>query len=270
MCRAFAATLKGSARDWYQTLQPRSIGSFLEMERLFTGHFLSSWRIVKTSTHLMSTVQGERETLNKFMHRFNTTTLEICNLDMGVALAALTTALQPKNFIYSLGNKTSADMGELMARAQKYINLEEMMDTKGNRIELKRKGNSREMGEPSRQMKIQETCTLLDNSKTRGLSSKFSTYTPLNAPQSDVLMHIRKKDYVSWPEPMRTPSYKHNMSKFCQFHRDHGHDTEECIQLKNEIETFIKRGYLLRFIKKEDRQREPREQKRPNGDEKEE
>ncbi|XP_057956803.1 uncharacterized protein LOC131150216 [Malania oleifera] len=60
------------------------------------------------------------------------------------------------------------------------------------------------------------------------------------------------------------------MSRFCQFHRNHGHDTEECIQLKNEIEALIKKGYLSRFIKKEDPQREPREQRRPKRDEKEE
>ncbi|XP_057981170.1 uncharacterized protein LOC131166600 [Malania oleifera] len=257
MCRVFVATLKGSARNWYQTLRPGSIGSFLEMEQLFTNHFLSSRRIVRTSAHLMSMVQGEREMLKKFMHRFNTATLEIHNLDMGVALAALTTTLQPENFLYPLGKKSPTNIGELMARVQKYINLEEMMDTRGNRIKLKRKGSSRETGEPSRPIKRQETSTLLASSKSRGQSSKFSTYTPLNAPRSIVLMHLRKKDYVSWPEPMRTPSYKRNISKFYQCHRDHGHDTKECIQLKNEIEVLIKRGYLSRFIKKEDRQGEP-------------
>ncbi|XP_057969536.1 uncharacterized protein LOC131158686 [Malania oleifera] len=204
------------------------------------------------------------------MHRFNTATLDIRNLDMGVALAALTTALQPKSILYSLGKKLPANIGELMARAQKYINLEEMMDTRGNHIKLKRKGNNRETREPSRPTKRQDTSTLHTNSKTRGDSSKFSTYTPLNALQSDVLMHIRKKDYVSWPESMQTPSYKRNMSKFFQFHRDHRHDTKECIQLKNEIEALIKRGYLSRFINNGDRQGKPHEQKRPNEDEKEE
>ncbi|XP_057962378.1 uncharacterized protein LOC131153950 [Malania oleifera] len=202
MCRAFATTLKGSAKDWYRTLRPRSIVSFSEMEQLFTGHFLSSLRIVKTTTHLMSMVQEEKETLKKFMHHFNIVTLEICKLDMGVALTALTTTLQPKSFLYSLEKKPPIDMGELMARVQKYINLEEMMDTRGNCIKLKRKGNSREMGESFRSIKRQETSALLTSPRMRGQPSKFSTYTPLNVPHFEVLMQIRKKDYVSWPEPM--------------------------------------------------------------------
>ncbi|XP_057953517.1 uncharacterized protein LOC131147891 [Malania oleifera] len=147
MCRAFATTPKGTARDWYRTLRPGSVSSFQEMEQMFTGHFLSSRRVAKTTGHLMSMVQVERETLKNFMHRFNTATLEIRNLDMGVALATLTTALQLGSFLYSLGKKPPVDMGELMIPAEKYINLEKMMDTRGNRIERKRGNNNRESGD---------------------------------------------------------------------------------------------------------------------------
>ncbi|XP_057962288.1 uncharacterized protein LOC131153854 [Malania oleifera] len=229
MCRAFATTLKGTARDWYQTLRPRSIGSFAEMEQLFTDHFLNSRRIAKTTGHLMSMVQGEQETPENFMHQFNTATLEISKLDMGVALAALTMVLQPESFLYSLGKKPPVDIGELMVRAQKYINLEEMTDKRGSRIERKRKNNSRETGESYRSARRHETNALHVGPKMRGKHHKFSTYTPLNVSRSELLMQIRKKDYISWPKPMRTPLYKRDMSKFYAFHRDHGHDTKECI-----------------------------------------
>ncbi|XP_057964059.1 uncharacterized protein LOC131155144 [Malania oleifera] len=168
MCRAFATTLKGIARDWYRTLRLESIGSFSDMEQLFTGHFLSSRRVAKTTGHLISMAQGEQETLKDFIHRFNTATLKIHNLDMGVALAALTMALQPGSFLYSLGKKSPVDMGELMVRAQKYINLEEMMDTRGSRLERKRKNSSRETGDPYRSAKRHETSALHTGQKMRG------------------------------------------------------------------------------------------------------
>ena len=37
-------------------------------------------------------------------------------------------------------------------------------------------------------------------------------------------------------------------TKYCEFHRDYGHRTDDCIQLKKEIEYLIRRGYLRRFI----------------------
>ncbi|XP_057950965.1 uncharacterized protein LOC131145799 [Malania oleifera] len=227
MCRAFATTLKGTARDWYRTLRPGSVGSFQGMEQMFIGHFLSSRRVAKTTGHLMSMVQRDRETLKNFMHHFNTATLEIRNLDMWVALAALTTALQPGSFLYSLGKKPPVDMGELMIRAEKYINLEEMMDTRGNRLERKRRNNGRESGDVYRPTKRHETSALQTSQKSRGQHNKFSTYTPLNVPRSELLMQIKKKDYVSWPEPMRTPLHKRNMSKFIKKENSQRESTEQ-------------------------------------------
>ena len=46
------------------------------------------------------------------------------------------------------------------------------------------------------------------------------------------------------------PSTRDN-TKYCEFHRDYGHNTEYCIQLKREIEFLIRRGYLRRFISSE-------------------
>ena len=46
------------------------------------------------------------------------------------------------------------------------------------------------------------------------------------------------------------PSTRDN-TKYCEFHRDYSHRTDNCIQLKREIEYLIRRGYLRRFISHE-------------------
>ncbi|XP_057977636.1 uncharacterized protein LOC131164458 [Malania oleifera] len=155
MCRLFIATLKGNARAWYRTLKLGSIKSFSKMEQ-FARYFISRRRMAKTSAHLLNLVQGERKTFKKFIHRFVAATSEIRNLDHGVVLTALTTTLQPGNFLYSLGKRPLVDMGELMARAQNYINLEEVMDTRRDQVDLKRK-SSRDIGEDSKIGKKQES-----------------------------------------------------------------------------------------------------------------
>ncbi|XP_052171628.1 uncharacterized protein LOC127787604 [Diospyros lotus] len=49
---------------------------------------------------------------------------------------------------------------------------------------------------------------------------------------------------------MKAPSDKRNRSKYCRFHRDHGHDTEECHQLKEEIQELINGGFLRSYVAK--------------------
>ncbi|KAL2534459.1 Uncharacterized protein Adt_07810 [Abeliophyllum distichum] len=48
---------------------------------------------------------------------------------------------------------------------------------------------------------------------------------------------------------MWAPPHRRDETKYCKFHRDHGHDTDDCQQLKEEIERLIKRGQLSKFVK---------------------
>ena len=50
---------------------------------------------------------------------------------------------------------------------------------------------------------------------------------------------------------MRSDPAKKDNTRYCEFHRDYGHCTDDCIQLKKEIEYLIRRGYLRRFIASE-------------------
>ncbi|GKA19093.1 hypothetical protein Tco_0699008 [Tanacetum coccineum] len=54
---------------------------------------------------------------------------------------------------------------------------------------------------------------------------------------------------------MVTPVDKRSSNKFCEFHNDKGHSTDECMQLKKQIEELVKAGKLSHFIKeiREDR-----------------
>ena len=47
---------------------------------------------------------------------------------------------------------------------------------------------------------------------------------------------------------MKSDPATRDNTKYCEFHRDYGHRTENCIQLKREIEYLIQRGCLRRFI----------------------
>ena len=52
---------------------------------------------------------------------------------------------------------------------------------------------------------------------------------------------------------MKTDPTKRDSTTHCEFHRDHGHQTNDCIQLRKEIEYLIRRGHLCRFVASEGR-----------------
>jgi hypothetical protein len=64
-------------------------------------------------------------------------------------------------------------------------------------------------------------------------------WTLLNASLSTIFMEVTKDPSFSLPPRMRTLPTKRNNQRYCEYHRDHGHWTEECIALRKEVEILI-------------------------------
>jgi hypothetical protein len=79
-----------------------------------------------------------------------------------------------------------------------------------------------------------------------------------------VFSAIKGDPAFRWPPKMKADPFKRDRSKFCEYHADHGHLTEDCISLRREIEVFIQNGKLVRFLAQE-RGREANNQGRREG-----
>ncbi|XP_031107639.1 uncharacterized protein LOC116012276 [Ipomoea triloba] len=55
---------------------------------------------------------------------------------------------------------------------------------------------------------------------------------------------------VQFPQECMKVSPNADQSKYCRFHRQVGHDTDECNVLKRQIEELIQRGYFKQFVKR--------------------
>ncbi|GJX82647.1 hypothetical protein Tco_0332128 [Tanacetum coccineum] len=58
-----------------------------------------------------------------------------------------------------------------------------------------------------------------------------------------------EKGKFKTPPPMTTPVEKRNANKFCEFHGEVGHNTDECNHLRKQIEDMLKAGKLSHLIK---------------------
>ncbi|KAL0416213.1 UNVERIFIED_CONTAM: hypothetical protein Slati_3453200 [Sesamum latifolium] len=61
-------------------------------------------------------------------------------------------------------------------------------------------------------------------------------------------MAVEEKGLITRPRSWRDTHQRPKSDKFCRFHNDYGHTTEECRHLKNEIERLIQNGYLQEYV----------------------
>ncbi|RZR75766.1 hypothetical protein BHM03_00000252 [Ensete ventricosum] len=59
---------------------------------------------------------------------------------------------------------------------------------------------------------------------------------PLNSTRTEIFFQIREKRLLKAPNPMKTRYERRNKRRYCRFHREHAHDTEECRDLQSQIE----------------------------------
>ncbi|XP_074346946.1 uncharacterized protein LOC141685760 [Apium graveolens] len=76
-----------------------------------------------------------------------------------------------------------------------------------------------------------------------------SVLTPLNAPISKILHEIKGKPGFFRPAKMKVPNHKNNPDKYYDYHRDKGHNIDECYHLKKLIERMIKDGELNQSVR---------------------
>ncbi|XP_022869682.1 uncharacterized protein LOC111389058 [Olea europaea var. sylvestris] len=216
----------------------------------------SSKRKRKTAIGLMQVIQDKDESLQEYLARFNRATLSIRDLQMSVVVTALMNGTRNRAFKMSLSKNPPESMHDLLKKGDKYVDAEEAEKiTKklrdGREAEVHKRKTYDEQRHTDKNKPKNERINkgYAQDRTVKQKREKVRTPTPLNIPRTKLLMEIQHMKELEWPKPMLTPSDKRNQSKYCHFHRDQGHDTEECLQLKEEIERLLRRGLLAKYVK---------------------
>lgn len=75
---------------------------------------------------------------------------------------------------------------------------------------------------------------------SKGMTRLVKWYiSPLVMPIDQILMQIKNNHQLKWLKPLSGSPNAWNKKKYYQFHRDHGHYTDECRNLKEQVEELI-------------------------------
>ncbi|XP_073129061.1 uncharacterized protein [Henckelia pumila] len=207
-CKVFLTTLVDSAQRWFEKLEPQSVRSFAEFKQVFLQHFGSSKRYKKTAYSLFEAKQSGEESLRTYIKRFNKITLEVPTCAQETKITAFTQGLREGEFFKSLVKKAPRTFEDLLARAKKYINMEEAQRQKKvvtRREGGQEQGRSRESHDPM---------------------GRLSRYAPHRGTR-DRAVHVCEEGVAT-----QTPVSREKLWNYCALHQECTHDTSECRTLQ--------------------------------------
>ena len=196
----------------------------------------------------MNIEQGKNESFHNYIDKFTKEALKVPDIDEKVAMTSLQQGTINVYFKMFLAKHDPQDMNQLQERDDKYIKAEKIMRKSHPQPDNGKKRKSEERYD------ARDKFQWAENSKDaapRKFGATFTEYARINAPISQILMDIERDKDLKWPRPIKYDPKKRNLNLYCRYHKNVGHNIDNCIQLKNEIEYLIRQGKLNKYTKDE-------------------
>jgi hypothetical protein len=182
-------------------------------------------------------------------------------------MGAFQIGLRAGQFNESLAQKPADSMEEIIARIECYIKGEESNVEKKARV-TKERGNSGSERKnyyvpPNRDIGTFKKHYEREQDAPRYIPEHL---TPLNLRPERIMKEVYESKIIREPYPPRNHIMGQSRDAWCKYHRVKGHDTDDCLHLKREIEKLIQnwklRGYTKeRYCEEKKRSEDARETK---------
>ncbi|KAL5551326.1 hypothetical protein UlMin_001502 [Ulmus minor] len=249
-CRAFVITLTGIARRWFRTLRPGSIFSFHQLSESFVSQFAVNKVQRKPARHLYTIRQKDNESTEAFLNRFVKEEMSVKDRNDSTACGALMAGLRSATVLkYMISIKEDISYPELISEVRRHIQAEKTSDLEASKLSQdfllggKRKidsqaGTSKTEGNESGNGKKNKAGNgnngNPNNNNNRNQAPqnnqvpRFREYTPTTVPVATIYSENEHLGIFTIPPNIRTPVNRRDNTKYCRYHRDIGHITEEC------------------------------------------
>ncbi|XP_074315494.1 uncharacterized protein LOC141651694 [Silene latifolia] len=256
MCKGFGSTLSGPALRWLVSLPNRSISTFANQVNAFTQQFASSRKPQKHAGDLYRIVQGASKTIGEYNTRFNNEKLAVRECDVSTAVEAFRRGLHHESDLYKqLTMHRCHSFEAVQEKAAAAIRLEKdilaraiipsapsVSCTSAMEKSIRKQPTSKK---EERYRPYGRGVNRIDNREENQQLPTLAEYG-FTTSVGGILKALREMgDGVRWPRPpVEGQSWRKDSKKKCEFHRDIGHNTEDCYTLRREIRRMISHSDL--------------------------
>ncbi|XP_076932259.1 uncharacterized protein LOC143597731 [Bidens hawaiensis] len=256
----FALTLTGAAIEWFGKLPDGQIKSWDDLVAKFSQHFSQQRKHTRDPSEILSVVRRDNESLESFITRFNNDILNIGGISEDMLRGAFRVNAKSPEMVRCLIGRDGMPQtwdgimsaAKVFAATKKLLGREtskQQTRTEPRNAQSKEKGSIWSRIQPpessSKQFDARSLIGQKQKDRTAGKSDR-QRWIPLKKTPSEILTTDNIEFRKLQPLIKRVNL---NPNKHCMFHEDIGHDTNECISLKNEIESAIKSGKLDHLLK---------------------
>ncbi|KAL5567677.1 hypothetical protein UlMin_024252 [Ulmus minor] len=244
-CRAFVITLTGIARRWFRTLRPGSVFSFRQLSESFISQFAVNKVQRKPARHLYTVRQKENESTEAFLNRFVKEEMSVKDRNDSTACGALMAGLRSATVLKYM----TSDLEASKLSQDILLGGKRKIDFQAGSSKAKENGNSN-----GKKNNVGNRNPIENQAPQNNQIPRFREYTPTTVPVATIYTENEHLGIFTIPPAIKTPVNRRDNTKYCRYHRDIGHITEECRVLKDEIERLIQRGQLRNYVRNGDQQ----------------
>ena len=151
--------------------------------------------------------------------------------------------MKSKEFEVSLTKNPPKTMAEMLLKAQKYMNTEDTLAAIKDIEKTSEKGR-KEDDQRGQKRERSDRQTNVEGKRKDEKASQTVKFTPLVMLVDKILAQIKDEHYLKWPRPIHSWPNMRDKKNYCHFHKDHSHYTEDCRDLREQIEELIRKAKL--------------------------
>ncbi|XP_023897524.1 uncharacterized protein LOC112009421 [Quercus suber] len=213
-----------------------SIDSFEQLSSSFLRHFIGGQHPRRPANHSLTIKQREKETLRSYAKCFIRETLEVDETNDKVQLTTFKARLKSKEFVVSLTKNPPKTMAKMLLKAQKYMNAEDALVVIKDQEKTNERGRKEDDCRGQKRERSDHQAN--DGGKRKDdRAPRTVKFTPLVMHVDKILVQIRDGHYLKRPRPLHSSPNVCDKKMYC-------HYTEDCRDLKEEIDEFIQKGKL--------------------------